>query len=296
MKVILYLSSKKREQEFHQALVSGIRMHGDECEYIAKQDFGIEGLPPDTDVVVMVGVKSWRVYRECQARGVKVLLIDKGYFRNREYYRFSLGGYQPPYLWRMNKPQSRMLQLGVRLRPRNTEGKTIIYAGSSHKYCNFHGIEDVNEYARKVCAELVEHAAGKYQVIYRPKPSWWAKGEETAKRTAPDYEHLPPNTKFSGPDELLSQLLPDCHCLVTHGSTAALDALAAGVPVHLLSQEGVSPAWGLCETNIANISNPYWPSDGDRTLVFSNLAWCQFNVTEMRNGTAWANLKPWSEL
>lgn len=292
MKIVLYLSDKKREQSFHSALIQGFTKHGEQVEYVPRGSFKTEGLKPGADIAVFVGVKSRPIYQECRAQGVTTLLIDKGYFRNREYYRFALGDYQPPYLEKMEMPPQRMQHLGVRLRPRHS-GNYVIYAGSSHKYCTFHGLGDVNDYARQVCANLNAIIKGEKTLIYRPKPSWWAKDTSTIKRISPDRDNLPANTVFSGPDELLSQLLPDAHCLVTHGSTAALDALAAGVPVLLLSEQGVSPAWYMSEHDMDNVLSPYWPSDAKRERLFANLAYCQFSVSEMASGFAWEHLKPW---
>lgn len=293
LNIVLYLSSKKREQDFHRAMLTGFSKLGDRVSYMPKQTFDLSDLPADTDVLVIVGVKSKRVFQACQAKGITVLMVDKGYFRNREYYRFSLGGYQPPYLEEMKCTPERMRRLGVRLRPHQSGGSTVIFAGSSHKYCAFHELGDVNQYARNACTTLNTLIHGEKTLIYRPKPSWWANDAKSEKRIAPDTDNLPANTRFSGPNELLSQLLPDCHCLVTHGSTAALDALAAGVPVLLLSDKGVSPAWPLSELDMRKVLNPFWPDDQFRQQIFANLAHCQFNLAEMADGTAWANLKPW---
>lgn len=289
MNITLYMSHSKRETLLSDALTKGFRRHGLKVGRISNS----EEIDPTLDLAVFVGVKSRRLYRSCIQAGVIPLLIDKGYFRNKEYYRASLGGYQPPYLLDMRKPPDRLNKFGVLLHPRRIGGSRVIFAGSSRKYCDFHELGDVNDYARRVCAELYFKLQGKKRIIYRPKPSWWANHGAYENKLDGGFYHLPPHTEFSSPNELLSHLLPDAHCLVTHGSNAAVDALIAGVPVILLSKRGVSPVYDLCDHSIENVLSPRWVCNADRLAILSNLAHCQFTPAEMADGTMWSELKQW---
>lgn len=292
MRVTLYLSTNRRETELKNILTRGFKQHGINVDYSSNSDWA----EINTDLAVFVGVKSRKLYRACIEAGVVPLFIDKAYFRTPTsdyYYRASLGGYQPPYLRDMKKSSDRLERLKVKLHPRRIGGSRVVFAGSSRKYCEFHEIGDVHEYARRVCTELYFKLHGKKRIIYRPKPSWWSNHGAYETKVDNDVYRVPAHTEFSSPNELLSHILPDTHCLVTHGSNAAVEALVAGVPVIMLSNRGASPVYDLCDHQLDNVLNPYWPSNKERITILSNLAHCQFSLEEMANGTMWEELKQW---
>lgn len=288
MRITLYLTDGTLEKRLRTALIKGFERHGEQVAYVPKHKFTPERARK-TDLVVFVGVKGRQIFNDCKQVGVPTLMIDKGYFHRDRYLRFSLGDYQPPYFHALNHDSSRLeRQLGIKLKPRVQNGKLVLFAGSSDKYCLFHGLGSAHVYAHTVCTRLNELAGSSKTVVYRPKPSWWAR------HVLGDAKNwIPRNVKFSGPDNTLAGLLPNTHCLVTHGSNSAIEALVHGVPVVLLSDEGISPVRPLCETKLENVLDPYWPSDEERLKIFSNLAHCQFSIDEIAGGIMWTELKQW---
>jgi hypothetical protein len=166
-----------------------------------------------------------------------------------------------------------------------------MYVGSSEKYCLFHELGSCNDYARKIVTEIKKYWQG--PIIYRPKPSWWAKPKPGEARD--NLKDL--GVYFSGPGEAAGayfvKKLRQCKAIVTHGSNGAVEALARGVPTILTSPVGVSPVHHLCSHGINEITNPYWPPAEERMKTLSQLAWCQFSVKEMASGFAWENIKRW---
>lgn len=297
MKITLYMTEKRREAKLREILTSGFERHGETVDFASVKAFDDyrEFDKRHTDIAVFVGVKSKDMYETCLAAGVIPMLIDKGYVRSQLYYRVSLGGYQPPYFDELDFDDTRFKTMKIPLKPRRLGGTKVIFAGSSHKYCQFHELGNVNEYARTVCAEINHYVNGRKKVVYRPKPSWWQNKSEKKNRIAPE-RRLPPNVEFSHPSRYLRDELYNTFCLVTHGSNSALEALVNGVPVVMLSEKGVNPAWPLCEHNIKNVLNPFWPDDRARLKVFSNLAWCQFTESEIANGLMWSVHRQWAGL
>ncbi len=287
MKITLYMSmNKERERILQEALVSGFRHTDDQVEYCATSDY--RGPREWSDLAVFVGVKSATIFEEHRVAKKLTMLIDKAYMDRADSHRFSLGGFQPFYLDDMQEPPQRMYQRGMRPHPRRntvviTDKWHVVYAGSSQKYCNFHSLGDCNDYSVDACAKINEALKDRMELIYRPKPSWWNNGVKG--------KVIPPNTRFSGPNESFRHVLQKCHAVVTHGSNAAVEALAFGVPVVLLSGKGVSPVYSLAETDLSNILDPFWPTDVERTQVLANLAWCQFRLPEIASGFAWSNVK-----
>lgn len=296
MKIFLYMSSKSREQVMGEAIVRGIERHGDTVTKRLRKDFWTDDVS-DADVIAFVGVKSRRMWNACAEKNKEALIIDKGYFGRGDYYRMSIGGFQPYYLDRIGALPDRMVnKLHVQIKPkRQMPGKFILFAGSSNKYHMFHGLEEVNDYAVNICKYIQDVQAALIKqgfmqtplpVYYRPKPSWWANPDPGEKRIVPE------GTRLSGPAESFPQLLRDCHLLVTHGSNAAIEALAAGVPVFVMSEE--SPAYNMSEKQWHHINAPYFPDDAELKQTLANLAWCQFSLDEIASGLAWANLRKWS--
>jgi len=284
----MYLSTNQREQILGAALARGFNKHGVEVRSRLRSDFWNYGISSDSDAVVFVGVKSRKMWQACIDQGRWPLLIDKSYFGRGEYYRLAYKGYQPPYLSKMHCSTGRLHGMGVSLQPRKGPGEFVLFAGSSNKFHLFHELEKVGDYAVRVCAELQQVIGGRMPIWYRPKPSWWANKDET------DQKVVPAGTILSGPTQLFSSLLPRCHTLVTYGSNAAAEALAAGVPVLMLSPEGISPVWHLCEHDVSRVLDPYWPNGIDRDQTLANLAWCQFTLAEIEAGLAWNCIKQWN--
>lgn len=300
MKITCYLSTNDREQEIGRALRSGCDKNGDDVELKLRSDFwAASDVDTDADVVCVIGVKSKKMFDACERAGKVLLIIDKGYFGRGEMYRLSLGAYQPPYidqiiadLW--DDPvlfRSRLQACGVRIGLHQPKDRpNVMYVGSSQKYCNFHELGDNNDYARTVVTQLSGYWP--HQIIYRPKPSWWAKSKPTERRD--DLQHIR-GTRFSGPEEQFGKVLAQCHAVVTHGSNGAAEALAVGVPVIMLSGEGVSPVWSLCSHSVADVLDIKLPGANERERILAAMAWSQFSVYEISTGFAWRNLKYWWE-
>lgn len=283
MKAVSYLSTNGREQEIGRALAAGFAKHGVEYEGKLRSDFWAGNIDPSADIVIFVGVKSRRMFADCTAQGKVPLLIDKGYFGRGEYYRMSLGAYQPPDLMKKCADGLRFRKvMPGGIQPQGRSGHAVMYCGSSQKYCNFHELGDNNDYAAKICAEIRQHWDG--PIIYRPKPSWWAKTKAGERR------EVPPGTVLSGSEEQFVKVMSRCHAIVTHGSNGAAEALAFGLPVVMTSEEGVSPVWSLCEHEMTNIEYPFRPKVEDIQHVLFAMAHYQFTVAEMASGLAWSEI------
>ena len=89
----------------------------------------------------------------------------------------------------------------------------------------------------------------------------------------------------SGPsvaDTPLEQDLANAHALVTNGSLTAIEALLDGVPV--FSDTKQCPAAWCTNTDFGKLDNP---EHYEREELMYNLAYKQFSIPEMRNGTAY---------
>lgn len=86
----------------------------------------------------------------------------------------------------------------------------------------------------------------------------------------------------------LREELADAHCLVSHGSIAAVEAIVMGTPVFVTES---SAAAVMGETDFTKIETPRYPSYGERLAWLKSLAYHQWNEHEMADGTLWRMLK-----
>jgi hypothetical protein len=75
--------------------------------------------------------------------------------------------------------------------------------------------------------------------------------------------------------------LDSAHCLVTHGSIAAVEAAVMGWPVFV---DASAAAALVGSTDFANIESPLYP---ERERWLWSLSYCQFNEKELCDGTLW---------
>lgn len=281
MHVTFWAADKEREYDLASAFAAGCGQHGDTLE--VRLTGGYEGPDPGCDVGVFWGVKSQgaRMLREHVQQGFRCVMLDKGHMGGpaagrAAYVRASLDAFMPTaYFQDRPRPADRWDRLGVRLlerQPREIEAP-VIFAGSSQKYCDFHDLGDATTYAKKIIRRI--RGQTRRPVIYRPKPSW---GDAMPIR----------DTRLSGPDERLADLLGQAFCLVTHGSNAALEALAAGVPAIVL---GPGLASVLCARDVEAVRSPPFPEPGPLRQFFADMAYCQWTLDEYRSGDAWAHLR-----
>jgi hypothetical protein len=277
--IVFYHTEKEHEVMLADAFEEGCT--GREVSFSKK--FTAEYIRPEADIAVIMGVKgaTKKIMDDYLKSGRQCLYLDKGYVRRKvegcgisEYYRLSVNSTQPTnYFQTIPQSSKRWDKLGYNLQRmyKNPEG-AIIFAGSSQKYCDFHGLGDATEYAQSVIKEI--RKCSNNEIIYRPKPSW---------SDATPIE----DTTYSGPERKIWVELENAYCLITHGSNAAFDALINGVPVIILGDGVARP---LSRTKISDINNLYYPNGIERLQWFYDLAFCQWRIDEICSGRFWKHI------
>lgn len=80
----------------------------------------------------------------------------------------------------------------------------------------------------------------------------------------------------------LHEALSEAHVVITFNSNSAVDAVIAGVPAITMDKGGM--AWDVAGHNIGDLVRP------DRTEWANKLAWKQWRLSEIENGSALKNL------
>ncbi len=226
----------------------------------------MDNLPDEVTPIVGCTPQFRPMIARWKARGRQWIYWDRGYLRRVFATHLPTGaalgipgGY---YRWQLNAPQMthirdvpddrwKYLKLEEKgfPRPWRKTGTRIVIADTGPEYWDLHTGD--RDWSKKKAAEIRQHTDR--PIAIRGKSS-----------------QIP-----------LEKELADAHCLVTHGSVAAVEAVVMGVPVFVSSDSAASL---VGETDFTKIESPLYP---DRAAWLRSLAYCQFNEKELVDGTLW---------
>lgn len=263
----------RRSGAIVEAMCRGIRLTGDIP--IRRDIRGYEKVEETTAVFYGYIGTFPRVMREIREAGGRVVYIDLGYWGRNDggklagYHKFSVNDRHPTaYFQRKARSLERFRRFGIPILPWRI-GRNVVVAGMSGKAAKAEGFQP-NQWERE--AVSIIRSVTDRPIVYRPKPSW---------REATPIG----GTTWSPPEQPLADLFADAHAVVTHHSNVAVDGLLSGIPACVA--DGVAEPMSL--TDIRKIESPRYPDDREQWAA--NIAWCQFNVAEMADGTAWRHLR-----
>lgn len=227
----------------------------------------LDDLP--ADVVPVVGcspfLKPW--YDKWKATGRDFIYWDRGYLRRvfatwlpkgsdmgipGGYYRWHLNAFQMKSVDSVPADRWNDLKLNLSVKPWNKNGSHIVIADTLPDYWNLFCDP---HWCRRIAADLKQFTDR--PIIIRHKES-----------------KVP-----------LEQELKGAHCLVAHGSIAAVESVVMGCPVFVSE---ISAARFVGKTDFSEIEQPIYP---DREKWLHSLAYCQFNESELVDGTLWRLIK-----
>lgn len=270
--------TRRRSVAICQAMFQGIRAVGDKVDYLRD----IAYVQPDADVAVFYGMSGnlRRIFEDYQAVGRIAVYIDLGYWSRRApggrktryngYHKFSINARHPTAYFRNRQHDGGRLAVhGIAIQPWRSAGGHILIAGMGTKASKFEGFP-YEEWERSAIDRI--RAMTDRPIVYRPKPNC-----KQAKPIA--------GTIYSPPEQPIEAVLSNCHAVVTHHSNVAVDGLVAGVPC--FCWEGVATPLAL--QSLAQIESPV-THDG-REQWAADIAWTQWNLAEMADGSAWRYLR-----
>lgn len=236
----------------HIESAGGIVIRGDHA--------ALDRLPDDITPIVGCSVElSAMVYR-WRSTNREFIYWDRGAARrvfatdlppgeNGGYYRWIRNAFQMYSI--LDVSGDRWKTLRTDLWPWAKQGRHIVVAKPSPTYERFHGIEGWTE--RTVAA--LKAVTGR-PLVLRDKEM----------------------QRFG---RKLHEDLRGAHCLVTHGSNAAVEAVIMGCPV-FVHPDSAAALVGL--TDLGQIESPIYPG---RERWVHSLAYSQFNEAELVDGTLW---------
>jgi hypothetical protein len=249
-----------------------------EDEYINMFAKGSGGTVTNTDdfdykssknPIVLRGILKHKLMKRCWKMGRTFYYMDSGYFGNlisaknpmgfKKWHRIVKNDLQHGDI--VSRPSDRWLKMDLPLEPRRY-GSRIVLAAPDEKPCKFYGI-DQSAWIEQTIDVIKQHTDR--DIIVRMRAS------SRDQRVRQDPLH-----------RLLTQ---DVHALVTYNSNSAVESIMKGVPAFVLAPSHA--AMPVANTDLKYIDDPYWP-DSEKIFRWAcHLAYGQFSVKELQDGTAY---------
>jgi hypothetical protein len=226
---------------------------------VIRDDFSLLGSLPD-DIIPITGCSPQLepYYKAWLRDGRTFIYWDRGYLRRvfatwlprgieGGYYRWHVNAFQMTEIRDVPDDRWKALKLEKELRPWRKGGRKIIIADTLPDYWNVRGLPEDWSYQM---ARYLKNRTDR-PIVVRHKES-----------------------SISLQDDL-----KDAHCLVAHGSIAAVEAVVMGIPV-FVDKESAAALVG--RIGFDDIESPVYP---ERQQWLNSLAYCQWNEAELCNGT-----------
>jgi hypothetical protein len=220
----------------------------------------LAALPPDIIPIVGCSPELRETIARWRSAGRTFVYWDRGYWDRVFATWLPRGANGGMYRWHVNSfqlqalrdvPADRYEARKPPVKDWQRNGRHIVIAAPTRTYAKFHGTRDWIADTIDALARVTDR-----QLVIRDKES---------KRPLQDD-------------------LEGAHCLVTHGSIAAVESVILGCPV-FVHQDSAAALVG--RTDIRMVEKPSYP---DRDLWLRSLACSQWNETELCDGTLWRSL------
>jgi hypothetical protein len=228
------------------------------------------------DPLVIRGIMKKKIIKQCWQDKRPFRYMDTGYLGNsahsknpngwKLYHRIVNNNLQHDQV--IARPSDRWDQLGLQIQSRQ-HGSKILVVAPDEKPCRFYDI-DLTKWLEETVATIKKHTDR--DIIIRERN---------------------PDRKVRKNDKI-ENALNDVHAVVTYNSIAGTEAVLAGVPVFAMAP--CNAAIPVSNTDLSQIDTPRWPTDDERHAWACHLAYGQFHVNELRNGTAWRILQETSDV
>ncbi len=257
----IFLSKEGKDEYINMfALGSGGRV-------INTDDFNYDD---STDPIVLRGILKKKIMQKCWLNGRDFYFMDTGYLGNHRnplnpmgwkfYHRIVKNDLQHDKI--IARPDDRFKQLMIPIQSWKKGGRKILIAKPDEKPMIFYGY-DLDEWLEETIKTIKEYTDRPIVVRERVK----SRADRVITNT------------------LKEALDDDVHCLVTFNSNSATEAVLHGIPAFTLSPTHAAAPVSL--QDLSKIENPYYP-DKDKVYAWAcHLAYGQFHVSELKDGTAW---------
>ena len=235
------------------------------------ENFVYEG---SQDPIVLRGILKYKLMNRCLAEGRDFYYMDTGYFGNERtvsnpngwkyWHRIVKNNLQHSEI--IPRSDDRFRKFNKKFQSWKKSGRKILVAAPDEKPCRFYGI-DKEQWVTETVETIKKYTDR--PVIVR----------ERAKNRIDRIAY----------DTLQQALDNDVYALVTYNSVAGIESIFHGIPVFTLAP--INAAGPVSLQDLSQIEKPYYP-DQDKLYAWAcHLAYGQFHVNELKDGTAMKLLK-----
>lgn len=233
----------------------------------------MKNLPSEELTMYGILAGSGEVYKWCEKEKKNFYFMDHGYFTN---------AHDKPHWLRITKNKHCQNVMQKRSADRYekyfkkeikewNKGKKILVLPPTNAISNFFGVESWLDHTLKILKANTDREIDIRQKPYNPTVA---------------IDHVGATVKIDRPTVHKGFIdWTQYHATVTYNSNTMVASLENGVPV--FCDPDNSAAAPISETDFAKIETPKY---GDRIALFSSLAYNNWNINEMADGTAWRML------
>jgi hypothetical protein len=222
-----------------------------------------------TDPIVLRGILKHKIMKRCWEDNRDFYYIDTGYFGNeinasnphgwKLWHRIVKNNLQHDEI--VDRPDDRFRKFNKKFTPWKKDGRAILIAAPDEKPCKFYGITK---------DQWIEHTIDKIK--------------QFTDRPVIVRERAPKRIDRVATDTLDAALDRDIFALVTFNSVAAIESIFHGIPAFTMAPCNAASPVAL--QDLSRIDTPYY-ADKDKLYAWAcHLAYGQFHIDELKNGTA----------
>jgi hypothetical protein len=226
------------------------------------------------DPIVLRGILKHKIMKQCWEDQRDFYYMDTGYFGNernlknpggwKHWHRIVKNDLQHGAI--ISRPSDRFEKFNKKFAPWKRDGRAILVALPDEKPCKFYGI-DREQWITETVDKIKQHTDR--PVIIR--------------------ERAPKRIDRIATDTLQAALDRDVFALVTFNSVAAVESVFHGIPAFTLAPANAASPVAL--QDLSQIETPYY-ADRDKLHAWGcHLAYGQFHINELRDGSAMKILK-----
>jgi hypothetical protein len=224
----------------------------------------------NNDPIVLRGILKHKIMKQCWLDGRDFYFIDTGYLGNQRnplnpmgwkyHHRIVKNDIQHNTI--IPRPSDRFDRLQIPIHKWKKGGRKILIAKPDEKPMIFYGL-DLDKWVEETVNTIKK---------YTDRPI------EIRDRVKSRQDRVITNTLKEALDD-------DVHALVTVNSNAATEAILYGYPAFTLSPTHAANPVAL--QDLSKIENPFYPDEELVRSWASHLAYGQFHINELKDGTAW---------
>jgi hypothetical protein len=240
---------------------------GSKGRIISTDDFNYKD---SEDPIVLRGILKHKIMKKCWLHGRDFYFMDTGYMGNlpsplnlmgwKYWHRIVKNDLQHDQI--IPRPDDRFRKLAIPIHRWKKGGRKILIAKPDEKPMKFYDL-DLEQWLEETIGTIKQYTDRPVEVRERVKS-----------RT----ERVVHNTLKEALDD-------DVHCLITFNSNAATEAIMYGYPAFTLcATHAANP---VTSSDLSKIDEPYYPEIEKVEAWAHHLAYGQFHIDELKNGTAW---------